>query len=776
MVSIGPRNSVRLTLCAFLAALCCLPAHGETLAEIGARVGAEYNEAYAGSPYAALSRNYFERFSRDETAKTADGEVEIESNWVIGIAADSDALTRTMAGYFQEFMRDRMNTDLPIQEGTSNLARTVRFQPTGGGVTGIEESFTIAVERNHVAVRGSDPRGLRDGVVKLVDQIGFREAPILGVGEQSYQPRLRVRLGTVPKMGTNRELVFLGYNAVFSGGGSLYALSRSDAIPELASRRVEGLLENSAATNADARKHGLKTYGFVDIRQKFPENDPVFAAHLDIRGARTWKADGEFVLCTEHPLVKQFLTDTVTGIFKTDPELNGLVLIIGGEGFYHCFMRPYGVEKGHTNCARCEALGAETVVANLCNLLASAASAENPNAEIIAWPYSAEHVWSADKAQAGLIAKLDTGTGLFTEIEKDEYVTKEDGVRKHLWDYSIDLIGPGDRAKAQIDACRAAGIPVYLKSEPELAFEAPRLPHIPCMDRWVDRAEALASCGADGAWVFPAFRPSFGTSATEINKFFWWSPAPDKEQLLQSFAARIAGETAGPHVRAAWRYVSEAIAYSPELPSYYNGPYYLGPAHPMCVDPEAPLPEVFYGYYLFMAEIDDAEGVKKRPTFVTSPTGNVPVFGKFYRKMESLLKQAHDELERARPLVDERHKLMFAAEQSSIEWFYRTARTEANFYESCQLRDELRAMRDRSELSAAERAEAAKLYARWREVLLDEQANAQAALPVMEADVRLDFYFGSDHTFSHGADMIRAKLELLERELVDTLTQLGIQL
>ena len=51
-----------------------------------------------------------------------------------------------------------------------------------------------------------------------------------------------------------------------------------------------------------------------------------------------------------------------------------------------------------------------------------------------------------------------------------------------------------------------------------------------------------------------------------------------------------------------------------------------------------------------------------------------------------------------------------------------------------------------------------------RQVLLDEKANAEAALPLVEKDMRLDCYYGMDHTFSNAADMIRTKLELLDIE------------
>jgi hypothetical protein len=751
----------------------------ETLAQIGARLSQESTAAYNQCPFSILSKDFFSRFSRNPEARIETGETEISSDWRIVVASPSTPLAGLMAGHLVEFLDPCMGVKVSVlseNPGNNTDPKRIRLAESGGGTPNVPGSFTLDVKDNLIEIKGMDPEGLRDGVVRLVHEMGLREAPFVLKGERSFSPRIPVRLGAIPHMGSYRDLVFMGYNAVFAGGGSLYALSTSDAIPELMERRSPGSLDANRAAVAEARRYGLKAFAFIDIRQKFPKDHPVFQNHPEIRGALTWKADGEYVLCTEHPLVKQYLTESVEGLFREVPGLEGITLIIGGEGFYHCYMRPFGVEKGHTNCTRCDPLGAETVVANLCNHLAEAARRVNPNALVVAWPYSAEHVWSKDKAQAALIEKLNPGTAIFTEMEKDEYVEKPEGVRKHLWDYSIDLIGPGKRAQQQIEACQARGIPIFLKSEPEISYEAPRLPHIPCMDRWADRAGALASCGASGAWVFPAFRPNYGSSASELNRFFWWNPVESKDEILNHFAQRLVGKAAGSHLRKAWALVSEAIPFSPELPSYYTGPYYLGPAQPMCADPKASLPEVFYGRYLFMAEMTDSEGVKLRPTFVTSPTGNVPVFGTMYRKMEALLGEAVNELEQAGPLVDERHQLNFRAESSSIRWFYHTARTEANFYESCQLRNRLLAIAEAGVPSGTPSIEAEQAWRRWREVLEDEQRNTQTALPVMEADMRLDFYFGGDHTFSHGSDMLKAKLEILQKEIHEFLPSIAVKL
>jgi hypothetical protein len=782
MKSASSATTLLLLAALELAAAEPAPAAGAvSAAKLAARVGPEAVEAYRASSFSELSRNYFSRFSRDPAARPNENETIIEKDWRIIISSNATPLTELMAGHLAEFLRDGMKLDLPIEKAPapSRLGqlpeKAVVLLESGGGREDTPESFTITVEAGRVFLRGRDDRGLRDAIVRLADRVGLRQAPMLERGEQVCLPRLAVRLGAVPWLGSYRELVFLGYNAVFVSGGSLYALSTSEAIPELKSRADPHALSNLVVSARAARRYGLRPFAFIDTRQKFPKDHPVFAAHPEIRGALTWKADGEYTLCTEHPLVRRWLAESIEGLFRAEPQLEGVMFIIGGEGFYHCFMRPFGVAKGHTGCPRCEALGPNTVVANLCNHLAAAARRINPAAQAIAWPYSAEHVWSSDRAQSGLIAQLKPGTALFTEIEKDEYIEKPEGVRKHAWDYSIDLIGPGERARQQVRLCRNAGLPVYLKSEPELGFEAPRLSHIPCLDRWADRAEALASSGASGAFVFPAFRACYGTSAAEVNKFFWWQPAPDRETTLSRFADRLVGKAAGPHLRAAWRQVSAAIPWSPELPSYYTGPYYLGPAHPMCADPSAPVPDIFSGYYLFMAEMTDAEGLKARPTFVRSPTGNVPVFGRFYRKMEDHLRQAVAALEAAAPLVPPRCQLMFEAEASATRWFYHTARTEANFYESCQIRDRLLALAPGS-LSAAQGQEAGQQLARWRQLLEDEQHNAEQALPVAEADVRLDCYYGGDHTFSHTADMLRAKLKLLEQETKEWLPVLARRL
>jgi len=202
---------------------------------------------------------------------------------------------------------------------------------------------------------------------------------------------------------------------------------------------------------------------------------------------------------------------------------------------------------------------------------------------------------------------------------------------------------------------------------------------------------------------------------------------------------------------------------SPELGPYFSGAYYLGPAHPMCADSTAPMPDEF-----------KAAGGS---SMAIPPTGDVPVFARCYRRMANTLALAAREADRAEELTDKPAGVLFTAEISCLRWFFHTFRSTANYYESCLLRDRLLALAKETSRSPEQVAEAKQCYARWRQVLLDERENARASLPVMAADMRLDFYYGfaggSTHGDTHGVDMIRKKLEILDTEISQVLPALA---
>jgi hypothetical protein len=749
----------------------------------------EYFQEYSKSPFSVLSKDYFARFYRDDSVQPSADETLIGTDWEIAYSNDAHSLTVLMANYLNEFLNERMHLSLTLsaknKSDLNKAQKAIVLLETGGGASGVAESFTINAGPNRVGVTGSDLKGLRDGIVKLVSDIGLKQAPIVSKSERTYKPRIKVRASTVPWMGSYRDLIFRGYNSVMITGsmrddvfeavseniGSLRMLSQSNAIAELKRDQDPGVLARLKTYADEANEHGLGVYIYLNLTPRIFEDDPIFKAHPEIRGALI--NDGppfnQYHLCTSHPLVRQYLRESVKGILGKMPYIQGIVIIIGGEEFLHCFMRPYNVPDGHeTNCKRCDQRGLATVLSDLCDYLGDAARQVNPDVEILAWPYSAVHYWvghKEDRSQLRLIEALKPGTSLLTDVVKDDYVKKPGGINKLMWDYSIDMPGPGPRARRQIKACHANKLKTYIHSEPDLAFEISRLPYIACMDRWAQRAEGIASSKADGTFIWAFFRPDFGVTSGEVFQYFWWDPVESNEDVLVSLANRIVGNKAGSALREAWRWTSEAVGYSPVMDDYLSGPMYLGPAHPMCANPAVKLAKCFYGVSV-------------------SPRTDVGVFNSqveaetlllsYYRKMENALLKAVNVLESSKMLVPRERLFNYEAEAIPIKWFYHTARAAANFYESCILRDKIHAAIE-SELDF-DRSPLKDDYYRWLEMLVNERQNAVDALPLMKQDMRLDYYYGHNGAgispHGHGVELIQKKIEIIESEINSYLPEL----
>jgi hypothetical protein len=144
--------------------------------------------------------------------------------------------------------------------------------------------------------------------------------------------------------------------------------------------------------------------------------------------------------------------------------------------------------------------------------------------------------------------------------------------------------------------------------------------------------------------------------------------------------------------------------------------------------------------------------------------------------MKESLARAAAAVRAASPDVDDRHRLTFDAEAGPILWFYHTARTHSNFYESCRLRDALGELSKNMPLKADDKTKATQMLASWLKILVDEQENTREALPLIQQDMRLDPYYGGDHTFPHGEKMIQAKLGILHKEITDYLPSLKAKL
>jgi hypothetical protein len=732
------------------------------------------NEAYRKSRFSLISRDYLARFHVDPGAVAGPTEIVLK-RVTIALPEHASEVATNMARALQTFLNDRMGvpTELGGPDKTGVQGYTIKFARAEAG----ENAARIIIGDTTTSVLALDDDGIRDGVVSLIDRIGLRGAAILAPGVEVLRPQIAERIGAVPWLGSLRDVALLGFNGVLvKPYADLHEISSSSVLPEIAYLQNADSVTRLSELAREARRWGLRPYIHINNRTRFAEDHPLFIAHPGTRGVKVREGD-TYILSTNDSTVSAYVEDTIRGLFSRVPELAGVLIIVGGEGFYHCYMHPQGFPKGKTDSHRCGSQGPDETVAHLVNGMTKAARSVNPDARIIAWPYSAHHVWTDDPYQTALIRKIDPEAGVQTEVINGEVVRHSDGIETSYWDYSLGALGPSERARAQIGFGHQTGHRVYVHAEPELSLDFGGVPFVPAATRWLARAEAVARSGADGVMATPYFREFNGSLGAEIQKFAWFIKPGGSNDIVDEFAKRVASQGAAT-LKKAWDILGEAIALSPQVPTYFTGPQFLGPAHPLMLDPATVVPEVFSGQLLYLAEISADKALQFTRSFVRampevkgvvrlSRTGVLPAympaantidnFAVRYRRIEHLLKEAVGYFDQTLEVAPQANRLLLESEASIVRWFWHTARSTANFYESHRLR-ECAASR------TIGRPQALACHTQLIGLIDDERSNATAALMVVQNDPRVDLFYHPFLTLSHTEDMIKEKLRMLEHD------------
>jgi hypothetical protein len=419
--------------------------------------------------------NRFGLFTFDANRHANNHEVMLTAKWSVLLYVQ-DELTQMAANEMTSFLSQVMGVELQKTPAEKNIIVSL-----GGGDEAYNDSFTLDISENRVSVAGRSVEGAFCGVMHLINLMGLSSAPVLPkMSDRICWPSLRVRAGSTrytpqnmtyaadlfnglsPKMDADAqamELRRLGYNEMWISSDELSYVAQSSVLPEIQDSRAEERIAYISERAKAAHRHGMKAVVCISAWRTYPASHPIFAAYPELKGAtklRTVeqgpdKKDDEphHTLCTEREIGKRFIYESIRNIFaKTD--VDKLLVLIGGEHFHHCFMRPLKKQKGHTDCPVCEALGAETVVSNLIKLFSDAIHSVKPDGEVVFWPYSASWAWSKEYDQKTFIGMMKgSDTALLTELEKDVWIPKG-GYSKNLWDYSLDQTYCTEKGRAQM--------------------------------------------------------------------------------------------------------------------------------------------------------------------------------------------------------------------------------------------------------------------------------------------------------------------------------------
>jgi len=519
-------------------------------------------------------------------------------------SADSDDMIPLLGEWFLDYDVNLVPIELVASDLRDFLTRVgVGLTEKSSQVIRIEmglqdKGFCITAELGEIWVQGHDVSALWAAITYIEQQMREAGEPVLRRGIVRRQPAWDVQISApawganlfVPDLGEEflsddafRLMAHHGINGMLIYGDWILYATHTE-LPELNHPRAEHYLQILAETVRRALNYGIRLY-YCAVGPLLPESHPLFARLPGSRGAlypwRTDAGESQFCLCSSNPEALQFHADTFRNLFKNIPELGGLIAIIGGEVFYHCYTRPADSRLGETNCPHCRDTPAEDVVATLMEVVSNAVHAVAPDAAVMAWAYSAHKVWSADYNQLELIDRLPNDVIFMSEIDQGQFQQKEDYV-KEIWDYSVDLDRPSDRVIAQSLRCAGRGLKMTIKTEAAHGIELLQFPYVPCLPRLGRKWQGVRALRPWGTLIRWGFIGVFGSVADQLAYAARWNPNFSPELDCGAIARSLYGNADLPVLRA-WRSFDRAVGHIPTLTlgDYYTGPMWLGPAHPL---------------------------------------------------------------------------------------------------------------------------------------------------------------------------------------------------
>lgn len=646
--------------------------------------------------------------------RVATSEVAINSSWQLKNETQS-VMVKIAANELLDFMRVAMETRLG-RNGTKRISVDV-----GCGMPPKKaEGFELEVRSDSIKICGYDERGAMRGLHYLEAQMKMRRGPYLRIGENKRAPLLSPRITSAPFYskveldtpvdqytdGLLGRMARAGFNAIWVWG-DLDEVSHSDVYPEL----DNGAAARQARLNhliSRAARYGIDVYLYLASR---PLPEEFFSHHPEVRGSALPAYGGVNVLCTSAPEVRKHFRSATGNLMKGVPSLKGVMFIVGGEGFIHCYTRK-------NTCSRCSRRSPQETIAEFSAAVFEGVRSSSSSAAVAIWPYSASNTWSkGDTTQSQLIAKLPPGMTWLTEFGKEGDVAFG-GIKIPAYDYPISIVGPSDRFVKQSVLTHERGLGLWAKTEHAIALEFIQAPYIPVFFQWAERFRRVnSSPGLSGEfanWMHYGFMP---TRAADL--FYWniWDQPQDAEEILKRIAVRDFGEAASSYVVDAWGLFSKAMREYPFSSAMAMGPVQSGPAHPLFFD----------------VNYKPAHGVGrqfKNDLSWTKPWGPRLAVSQM-EKMETLWASGVEKLREAERMANaedrpEIHRELGVA--SAVLACIRSTIHVGRFY---MLRDQL--------LTAKDKTKATEILESMTQVAEAEIRNAKEVLPYVQADSRLGY-------------------------------------
>ena len=616
-------------------------------------------------------------------------------------------VTETAAKDFADYLFTSMDVSaMPARSGEHGV-RLALSRDLGEANERLGYRVTVG---DDVLIEGFDERGIAQGLYHLEDIMNLRRAPYLKKGVETRRTLLVPRI-VMSGYGMNEypdaylaQLAHAGLTGLM-----LWIKGRNESL--------KGYCEFTDLA-LRARKYGLDIY-----IQSFVRHD----VHPDDENA-------------------QAFYDALYGeLFKICPYIKGIVLV--GEA---CRFKsrdpelPEGRNPGWWPCRD---------YADLVRMVQKSIRKYSADATVTICSYN--WGWAPEDKRVRLIDLLPGDISIKAGWEMFEHYDNA-GFDERCADYSLRVPYYGSYFRSEANAAARRGIPMQtIGNNCGRTWDCGTIPYMPAPYQWIKRYEKMreaydslmlrSSSDSIHYGVYPSI-------ITELAKWALTKPYVDLEGLMKKIIVSHYGERSADEIERALRLLSDAYNYSIPTNTDQYGALRTGPAYPFYVEMPEPEEDAIPPQDKFAMYHLSSHGMFR--IYQTAPASEHARLEAEYASQEqmcALIRAACDGLDRIPGKNEELERLTNLA-----HFLYHTTVSGLNHKRMVLLRME----RDSDPDPAAARK---RLKPRFRELLLRERANAEAAIPYAELDSSLGF----EPSLEYIADRahIEWKLAQVDREL-----------
>lgn len=233
---------------------------------------------------------------------------------------------------------------------------------------------------------------------------------------------------------------------------------------------------------------GLKLFIYLNEPRSLPEE--FYVNRPELRGHRL--DAGRVCLCTSTKEVQDYLTNNVAFVCRNVPKLGGVFTITRSENATNCYSHSGNGGTWHPlcNCPRCSLRTPGQVIGEVAACYEKGVHSVDPNMKVIVWSWS----WMEDNLD--IIANLPDNVILQSNSEDLKEFTIG-GVPGRVRDYSMSIVGPGEKAKAEWRAAKARGLEVSAKVQVNTTWECSTVPAVPVYQLIEEHMQDLRAEGVD---------------------------------------------------------------------------------------------------------------------------------------------------------------------------------------------------------------------------------------------------------------------------------------